>query len=1487
MSKKALSWILTVAMVVSLLTTLPIRAYAVVIQAPIISGQSIWRDSASAANVRFMSSEAATYYYRVTDNDIPPSTEDLSGWTTGAAIAADTTVTFSPAGLTTGEQYVYIVAKDGSGNTSNLLSLVMPYDYYYYENFETYPLDTSIASNAMSPLAQRNAGSGSAAQKVILEDPNKMLSLTSNYNAASDQHVLLDSSILASSDTYVFEGDVYPLLATGFQLRFSFANGNYESNNEAGVFFSEGKITTTSNSDASDPVVLKDSYTANAWHHVKIVAKPASNQYEVYMDGDLLSDTLPLPSGIDRLALSAGNNADNTTVYYDNLMFYAVPEPAVCEILGTSYSSLAAALDAVADEQTIQLLADITYESGIVASGKSFAIDVNDYTLTMATTDQNCISAQDGYSIYITDDGTSEVSGAFIANASGGYSGIEAYGTGQILIEVPAVLSVTGDNAQGIYTQGAREVFFNGDITVTGSSTYGIFAQSDTYGSLITIDGEVNSDNIIRINETVHQDLDDCTTPTTKTGYLTFVDPEDSATDPRSTVWLKTEEETNWIGGITSESQYPFGGGDGSSEEFAYEISTANQLAQLAYNVNNGNDYTGKYFKLVNDLNLAAKQWTPIGHRFYPGYENGFNGSFDGNNHSINNLTIGSASEPKVGGEQTQAGLFGAIKYQATLKNIKVTVDIYTDGVTNVGGLLGYSESNGTISNCSADGSLTTKGEDTREVGGLIGHVSNTSILECSSNVSIAVETASETGGLIGSHGGYSFDKLRNISNSIFTGTVDAGSSSYTGGITGTSYGNTFIVNAVNTGSVTASRGNVGGIAGKIHNKVANCYNVGSVGNSGNSLSKVGGIVAFIDSGYVKNCYNAGPVSNPGGAIAGALVADLSSYDTAANLYSDITLNPSLDPVNITNGTSYYLYNLTTEEMKGAAPSQTLEYAEGLTASGIVAALNGWIDEFDYSEFDITFAKWDMDSSVNSGYAFLEGVPLENNAELDSLLITQGTLSPAFSKEVGVYEASVPNSTDELRVTAIARSLNASISINGETTATRDIQLATGNNTLEIVVTAENGVTTNSYTVNITRAVASSSGGRSSNTAPTIVVVTEAQNDSTTNTTALSPDTVSGIASATVSTAIVEALLDKITSDGGALKNDRINLVVEATTGTNELNIDILQINLARIVDKTDANLSITSPFISITFDEKALDTIVSAKSGGTVVVSAGIVDNESLTEADKAKIKGRPVYDLTVMNGDTQISHFNGGHATVTIPYELQAGENPNAVVVYFMSDDGKLMAARGHYHVDLKAVVFKTSHFSKFVIGNNPVPFMDVVSEAWYKEAVDFIAARGITSGTAEGVFSPETKLTRGQFIVLLMNAYGISPDVAGEGMANFVDAGNTYYTDYLLAAKSLGIVSGVGNNMFEPEEAITRQEMFVMLYNALEGIEELPQAYGDKQLSDFDDVDQVASWAHEAMSALIEGGVISGSHGLLKPAASTSRAEMAQILYNLLSK
>lgn len=186
---------------------------------------------------------------------------------------------------------------------------------------------------------------------------------------------------------------------------------------------------------------------------------------------------------------------------------------------------------------------------------------------------------------------------------------------------------------------------------------------------------------------------------------------------------------------------------------------------------------------------------------------------------------------------------------------------------------------------------------------------------------------------------------------------------------------------------------------------------------------------------------------------------------------------------------------------------------------------------------------------------------------------------------------------------------------------------------------------------------------------------------------------------------------------------------------------------------------------------------------------------------------------------------------------------------------------------------------------MGYNKISFADVTENASYSKAVTFVAAREITVGTGDGKFSPEGNLTRGQFLVMVMKAYGIAPEK--DVMDNFSDAGDTYYTNYLAAAKRLGITAGVGDNRYEPEKAVTRQEMFTLLYKTLKAMGKLEQLEADKSLMSYKDADKAAVWAKEALTYFVGAGAMDGDGVYLNPEVVASRSQMAQVLYDMLKR
>ncbi len=327
-------------------------------------------------------------------------------------------------------------------------------------------------------------------------------------------------------------------------------------------------------------------------------------------------------------------------------------------------------------------------------------------------------------------------------------------------------------------------------------------------------------------------------------------------------------------------------------------------------------------------------------------------------------------------------------------------------------------------------------------------------------------------------------------------------------------------------------------------------------------------------------------------------------------------------------------------------------------------------------------------------------------------------------------------------------------------------------------------------------------------------------------------------------------------------------------------------------VDSGSGSVSLKTNAGNLTLPSNMLIGMDTA-AGSKVQVSIGSVKVDDLPKHAQDKVGNHPVVSLSLtIDGKAKAWNNPNASVIVSIPYTPTAEElkNPDGLTAFYIDGSGNMIEIKDvKYDPLTKSIVFTTTHFSYYAVGYQtsalPKKFSDVLSDAWCYNAVAFIAEKGITTGTGNDKFSPEATLTRGQFIVMLMKAYDIEADKTP--MDNFADAGNTYYTGYLAVAKAKGISSGMGDNKFAPNQPITRQEMFSLLYNALKVIGQIPQGDSGKTVSDFTDCDSIAPWATEPMTALIKAGTITGSGRTLNPTGTTTRAEMAQVLYNLLGK
>lgn len=261
---------------------------------------------------------------------------------------------------------------------------------------------------------------------------------------------------------------------------------------------------------------------------------------------------------------------------------------------------------------------------------------------------------------------------------------------------------------------------------------------------------------------------------------------------------LQAQGSDKWNG---SDIASQFAGGDGE-EATPYQISSAAELAYLAQQVNLGNDnggsdYSGKYFVLMNDIDLDNQEWTPIG-----ASQMSFKGTFDGKGYQIQNLHINQSS-----GSELQLGLFGYV-ISGTIRNLGVVISekgltvLYSGPepvrvyLIEIGGIAGR-VSACKIENCYVTGGVISADSQSDNwsisLGGLVGSTYSTDFTNCYSTVDIYAGGTNEAnlnaGGISGSTSN-SFEST-NISYCFSSGKISVRKPSnkgFIGGIVGAEY---------------------------------------------------------------------------------------------------------------------------------------------------------------------------------------------------------------------------------------------------------------------------------------------------------------------------------------------------------------------------------------------------------------------------------------------------------------------------------------------------------------------------------------------------------------------------------------------------------------------------------------------------------------------------------------------------------------------------
>lgn len=171
---------------------------------------------------------------------------------------------------------------------------------------------------------------------------------------------------------------------------------------------------------------------------------------------------------------------------------------------------------------------------------------------------------------------------------------------------------------------------------------------------------------------------------------------------------------------------------------------------------------------------------------------------------------------------------------------------------------------------------------------------------------------------------------------------------------------------------------------------------------------------------------------------------------------------------------------------------------------------------------------------------------------------------------------------------------------------------------------------------------------------------------------------------------------------------------------------------------------------------------------------------------------------------------------------------------------------------------------------------PFSDVSISDWFYEDVMHVSEKAWMKGIDASTFSPYENVNRAMFVVILYRMAG-SPNVT-ESESFFDVPADAYYKDAISWAKSNNIVKGREKGKFQPNSALTREELITLQYRMAQYMAMEVAGTG----SQFNDTDEISDWAKEAMDWAISKDIIKGmGDGNLNPKGNTNRGQVAAII------
>jgi len=946
---------------------------------------------------------------------------------------------------------------------------------------------------------------------------------------------------------------------------------------------------------------------------------------------------------------------------------------------------------------------------------------------------------------------------------------------------------------------------------------------------------------------------------------------------------VRKAAENAWDGKTATEPK--------TGENGVYLIGTGAELAWFAQKVNGGSTKISGI--LTADIDLAGYEWTPIGTA-----SKQFAGTFDGQNHTVDNLSINYSSTTPI---PLYRGLFGWVSGANVTDRAKI------ENMTV----------NGTVV------ASSTKSVNDAYVGGIAGRADYADLTNLHANVDVSIKRTSgnyqSVGGVVG--GTYYSLNVTNCSNS---GNVTGWR--YCAGIVGNiSSGNqpSTITGCVNTGSITAPSTCAAGIVSNLPNgcKVTACYNTGTIKAGGNYPA---GIVGYCANSEVRSCFNLGTVTCNTTFTYGSVIGTVSSADAVIkNLYY---LEGTCEKGGIgavKNAETQTAAVRTAEEIANAEFVSTMnaDLAEAAFTSGCTATKHPillWQADAEHTfantasdvikseatctEAAVYYVKCDNCDAVSNTLTVKVGEPLDHD-------LTVTVVEPTCEKD-GYTESVCARCGLSYRTNYVAAKGHSYVDVvtaptcesAGYTTHTCSV---CGDSYVDAMLPA----TGHSY-VDVVTAPTCESAGYTTHTCSVcgssyVDTMTEALgHDYQTVVTAPTCDAM-GYTTHTC-TRCGNSYVDSYTQ---AADHSYTSEVTKQPTCTEEgvrtftctncgksYTESIPMIAHSYEAVRTDpdcTHMGYTTYTCSACGDSYKADFVDATGHDCEATVVAPTCEGYGYTENHCKHCDYTYISEIRQPLGhDDKLT--GAKEATCTEP-----GYTGDMVCTRCgeVHSKGEEIPALGHDYGDWTTVkeadcfhtgleerkcgrCGETEQRETTAETCPSEAYTDLDRNGWYHEYVDWVLKNGVMNGVGGGLFEPNGETTRAMLVMVLYRMAG-APDMAGRE-SSFTDvSADSWYGAAVIWASENGIVNGVGGGLFDPDASLTREQMAMMLYRFAGYLGSNTEKHAD--LSAYGDADAVSAFAQDAMAWAVAEGLVNGrSAAELAPKAGATRAELATILF-----